>query len=121
MYAAYRTLAWSTAITLFGCSPAVDSARFAVALPKPPGHQILFYSTKVPTCAYEELGLVSVKGGQSMDVMLAAAQERARQMGGDAIVSVRELPYVSGNAELVSTSESISGTVIRFKDQGCRQ
>jgi hypothetical protein len=121
-----RTLVVVAAITVSACSPVVRSARFVLAPPNPAGHQIRFYSTRLPTCAYEELGLVSAKRrswspGNSMDDLLTAAQLRAQEMGGDAIVSLREVPQVTGNGESVSTHESLSGTVIRFKDPGCKE
>ena len=119
-----RGLVVGAAITVSACSPVVSSARFNPAPPNPPDHSIRFYSTRLPTCAYEELGLVSAKkrlGWNSMEDLLAAAQQRAREMGGDAIVSLREVPHLTGNAEGVSTDESLSGTVVRFKDPGCRE
>ena len=112
------------AVAVSACSPAVRSGRFVPAPPNPPDHEIRIYSTKLPACAYEELGLVSAKARHiwnSMEDLLAAARQRAREMGGDAIVSVREVPEVTGHGESISTKDSVTGTVIRFKDPGCKE
>lgn len=124
MRASALTLVAGAAIAVSACSPAVRSGRFVPAPPNPPDHEIQLYSTKLPRCAYQELGLVSAKARHfwnTMEDLLAAARHRAREMGGDAIVSVREMGEVTAIGESVSTKDSVTGTVIRFKEPGCKE
>jgi hypothetical protein len=113
-------------LPLGACGPTIDAARFVHAEPAPPGHEIRLYSTQAPACAYEELGLIVGKprsGFTSLQRVLDGMQERARRMGGDAIIGVAPGQNVaaSGVGETVSISSqtALSGTVIRFRDRGC--
>ena len=114
----------ATLLAAAACAPKVRSAVFMESTMAPPDQQIRYYSTKVPTCPYAELGLIKVERAMfwnSLQDLLKAAGKRAREMGGDAIVGVREVPQVTGSGENVSTNEALTGTVIRFKDRGCQE
>src|SRR5688572_21088481 len=71
-------------VTLGACSPIVNSGRFG-AMPLPPtSGDIALYSTKLPTCAYDDVGLVHVArrhGFMNLQTMMDALRERAREMG----------------------------------------
>jgi ABC-type sugar transport system substrate-binding protein len=125
-----RTLSMAMTLTALagvtGCGPAVQSTPFAVLSPQSTDRPVAIYSTKSPECAYEEVGLVSARQRSSwfnsMTDVLDALKERARAMGGDAVIQVSEGREVSGggsNGGNVSSDAVLSGTVIRFTEADC--
>lgn len=104
------------------CSPAVSSGKFS-SQPFPPSTgEIALYSTKVPTCAYDEIGLVHVKrrhGFTDLQDLIDAMRERAREMGGNAIVGVGLAARVEGSSDSINLDRDVSGTVIRFQQPDC--
>ena len=111
---------------LLACGPAVSSAVFMDVAPRTADHEIQLYSTKLPSCPYEEIGVVRARERSftSLQDVLAALQERAREMGGDAVVGVGQTESVSGGAVLentvsVDSQEGLAGTVVRFTDASC--
>lgn len=126
--AAQWRLVATAGFLLAGCGPAVQSTPFASFPARPAEHPIRLYSTKVPECPYEEVGLVSARRRYglvvSMTEVLEALKARAREMGGDAVLRVSEGRVVSGggqDAVTVSSTSVLSGTVIRFARPDCRQ
>jgi len=109
------------------CGPAVRSAPFKTVPPRPTDHQIVLFSTKLPTCPYEELGLITAQrrhGFNSYESVLEAMKVRAREMGGDAVVALNQQQTVNGGtvvgkAVSINTDQAVSGTVIRFTESGC--
>lgn len=123
-----RMLFPTSLLLLAACGPAISSAFFKQAPARPANSQILLYSTKVPSCPYEEIGVV--KGRRrtpaSLQDVLAAMMQRAREMGGDAIVGLGQGRVVTGatavdNVASVDVSDGLAGTVIRFTDPSCRE
>src|SRR5215208_7060361 len=59
---------------------------------------IRFYETQRPRCAYREVGHVTASSGffASWSSVVRKARERAAEIGGDAIVSLRESTRISG-------------------------
>lgn len=117
---------WS--LLFVGCGPAVSSAVFMDVAPRAPEHEIQLYSTKLPSCPYEEVGVIRAKrrAFASLQDVLAALKERARGMGGDAVVGVGQTQSVSGgvvveNVVSVGSQEGLAGTVIRFTDPSCAE
>jgi hypothetical protein len=108
-----------------GCGPRVTSARFGEQpAPREDGPPIQVFSTKLPECPYEEVGLVRVEkrhGMTSMQAMLDAMRDRARRMGGDAVVGVGHTSAVEGGAAAgtVTTAAGLTGTVIRYTGAAC--
>lgn len=117
----------TAALGVFGCGPAVRSTPFNTFPERPPEHPVQIYSTRMPSCDYEEVGLVSARQRYrwftSMSEVLEALKQRARAMGGDAVVGVAERSEVSGSGGeegvTVSSSPVLSGTVVRFTETGC--
>ena len=82
-----------------------------------------------PECPYDQIGTVSVERGgplPSREITLAM-QQRARAVGGDAIVGIirgiekspqEEAPGSPSRAEGRSEG-TLTGTVIRFRDANC--
>lgn len=112
--------------TLAGCGPAISSARFTQAPPRPPDHEIRLYATKLPMCAYQEIGIVLGKerAFTSLDDVIAAMRERALELGGDAIVGLGQTQNVAGgtiidNTVSIESRDGLAGTVIRFTDEAC--
>jgi hypothetical protein len=87
------------------------------------------YSAERPRCPFEELGTVrSRKRGfwTSMEDVAESVRQVARELGGDAVVSVTNADQISGGTVIgstvsVDTSPVLSGTVVRFKEDGCRE
>ncbi|MFW6079264.1 MAG: hypothetical protein ACODAE_06570 [Gemmatimonadota bacterium] len=118
----------AAAVAASACGPSVRSATFTERSPRPRDHPVRVYSTQLPECDYEELGLVRVSEGMafavSLDAMLDALRERAREMGGDAVVGVTQISTteggtVTGQAVNLNTDDGLAGTVIRFSDADC--
>lgn len=111
------------------CTPAVRSTPFANYPPHPSEHPIRIYRVQAPECPFEEVGIVSSRQRNkfiSMEEVLSALMERAREMGGDAIVGFGEDDQargavVTGGNVVVDRDPTLSGTVIRFTDLDCRQ
>jgi hypothetical protein len=115
-------------LLLAACGPAISSAFFKQASPRPAGSVVQLYSTRLPSCPYEEIGVV--KGRRrafaSMQDVLSAMKERAREMGGDAIVGLGQGRTVTGatvvnDVASLDVSDGLAGTVIRFTDPNCRE
>lgn len=84
--------------------------------PDPERPAILVYSARVPDCPFEEIALVSATTQMpltAMDDLLATLKERAWQLGGHAVVGLREGPRTK------EEGPSLSATVVRFTN-GCR-
>jgi hypothetical protein len=114
------------ALALGACGPAISSANFMTVAPRPVEHEIALYSTKLPTCPYEEIGVVRGKRRAltSLQQVLSAIQQRARKMGGDAVVGLGQTVNVRGgivvdNVVSVESQEGLTGTVIRFSEPNC--
>ena len=118
------------AVTLLtaACGPAVSSGRFS-EMPLPPASgDVAIFSTKAPTCAYDEIGFIHVQRryGTDLQTMIDALRVRAREMGGTGIVGVALTTDVSGSASADhivtdATATGLSGTVVRFRDSTCRE
>lgn len=122
------------AVASAACSPAVQSATFApgaVAAPLAPHAQVRVYDQTRPECAFEEIGWVSGSPrarGNSPDDVLNAMRQRARSMGGHAIIGLTssertDAVLVTAEAPVstmpVSSSSVFRGTVVRFTDPEC--
>ena len=121
-----QPLALAAVGMLIGCGPIVRSTPFASFASRPPEHPIRVYSTQVPDCPYEEVGLVSAQKRDmfvSMDEVLDALKREAREMGGDAVVGVSESAVASGGSigetVTIGSNPVLSGTVIRFTQTDC--
>jgi hypothetical protein len=87
------------------------------------------YSTERPRCPFEEIGTVrSRKPGfwVSMEDVAESVRDVARELGGDAIIGVTNATQLNGGTVIgstvtIDTDPVLSGTVIRFKDDECRE
>jgi hypothetical protein len=117
--------------TLTACAPRVDTVRLSpVPYPaRPHDFRIRMYSTGRPRCPFEEVGTVrSKKPGfwVSMEDVAESVRQAARELGGDAIIGVTNAEQISGGTVIgptvtVDTEPVLSGTVIRFRDDDCRE
>jgi hypothetical protein len=107
------------------CGPSVSSGAFSSQPLPPTTGEITLFSTKHPACEYDEIGLVNVTrahGFNSMQSLIDALRERAREMGGHAVVGVSLAARVEGSGEGgVNTDRDLTGTVIRFNTPDCRR
>lgn len=89
---------------------------------------IRFYEVQRPRCSFREVGHITASEWvfSSWDKVVQDTRKRASQMGGDAIISVRESTRiaaadVSTSGVSIRESTSLSGTVIRFTYSNCRE
>ena len=80
--------------------------------PRPSGTPIPLYSSQLPTCEFKEIAIVKAwrDGFQSPDGLVDALRKKAGQLGGDALVRVS-----------FGERDEVTGTVIRFVRDDCRQ
>jgi hypothetical protein len=119
------------AAMLAGCVPAVDTVRLSPVPypPRPHDFRIRMYSTERPRCPFEEIGTVrSRKPGfwVSMEDVAESVRQVARELGGDAVIGVTNANQISGGTVIgstvsVDTDPVLSGTIIRFKEDSCRE
>ena len=102
------------------CSPVVRSTSLGTTYPpRPPESQLLTFSVRTPECGFEEIGLITVEKENSLNFIkvddpLLALKERARRMGGDAVIGLTQLPSTDG------FYGGLRATVIRFTEDSCR-
>lgn len=103
-----------------GCSPVVRSIRIGESFPpRPVSSDVQLYSVRLPDCPFEEIGLLDMEkepgflATPSSEERVDAMKTKARQMGGDAIIGLAQLPPAEG------FRGGLSGTVIRFPAGAC--
>ena len=114
-----------------GCAPAVDTVRLNPVPypPRPADFRIRLYSTERPRCPYEEIATVRARkpnGFVSMEDVAESVRRVAREMGGDAVIGVNSASQISGGTVIgstvsVDTDPVLNGTVIRFRQDDCRE
>lgn len=107
------------AIFVLACAPQMRTTMLGESrAPEVESHEILVFSTKMPECSFDEIALVSAASRDfpqtAMDDLLVALKQRARQLGGHALVGLAERPRTKAEGP------SLVGTVIRFTSDGCR-
>ena len=130
------------ALAFMACASPIDSAVFLPepVAPRPADHPVRIYAGTLPSCPYQEVGIVvwePTSSWHDLEDGVAAMRERARTMGGDAIAGFRFGEEASGfntsttaradsagNVTTVATgsvsrSRFASGTVIRYTGPGC--
>jgi hypothetical protein len=91
-----------------------------------PAASIKLYGAQSPSCAYDELGRITAESRPfvTWGRVVKAARSAAHDLGGDAIVGVRDNARISGatvtpEGVAIGETSSLSGIVIRFKDVDC--
>ncbi len=114
------------------CAPAVRVTRLAptAADARPADAPVTLYNAQLPRCAFDEVGLVSVRPRTfwtKPDDLADAMRSSARELGGDAVIRVASeqtiegvSPGVNGGVD-VDHRAVLSGTVVRFRDPSCKQ
>ena len=103
------------------CGPATRATCFAEYPPRPKDHEIWVFGSTVPEMPYDEIGIVSSRQRNkliSMDRVLQSLKEKARQMGGDAIIGLSEANEAQGfvgTTGMLDRDPVLTGTVIRFR------
>jgi hypothetical protein len=118
------------AAMLTSCAPSVDSARLSPVAypPRPANFRIRMYSTERPRCPFEELATVRSRKPSifvSMEDVAESIRRVAREVGGDAVIAVNTGGELRGGTVIgptvsMETDPILSGTVIRFKQDDCR-
>jgi hypothetical protein len=109
-------------VLLAGCGARTQSARFVQAAPAPESQPISYFSTKMPVCDYEELGIVRghpASGFTKLQQVLDGLAVEARRMGGHAIVGLAPSGIAGDGSGDGDTSRGLFGTVIRFTSSDC--
>jgi hypothetical protein len=110
---------------LSACGASTQSAQFVNAAPLPADRPVKYFSTKLPACDYEELGIVQSEpqtGFTKMQAVLDKMTSEARRMGGDAVINLRNASSVESDNGATVTVEStiaLTGVVVRFKAADC--
>lgn len=117
-------------LLIAGCAPSINSATFRPEARTEPASDapVRVYAEARPRCPVEEVGIVSGTWSNGLlpsspDQVLQAMRERARKMGGDAIVGlttsevvdVQAVPAVGGTLP----THVLRGIVVRFADSSC--
>jgi hypothetical protein len=116
---------------VIGCAPSVDTVRLSPVRypPRPHDFRIRMYSTERPRCPFEEIGTVrSRKPGfwVSMEDVAESVRDVARELGGDAIIGLTNTTQLNGGTVIgstvsIDTDPVLNGTVIRFREDDCRE
>ena len=127
-----RLVAATLAVSMLtACAPSVDTVRLSPVRypPRPQDFRIRMYSTERPRCAFEEVGTVrSRKPGfwVSMEDVAESVRDVARELGGDAVIALTNVSQINGGTVIgstvsVDTDPVLSGTVVRFTEDDCRE
>jgi len=118
-------------LCLLGCTPATRVVRLSPTEyePRPEEYPIRFYRESLPECPYEEIGIVTSRQRHiliSMDAVAESLREKARRLGGDAVIRLSEQDQIQGavissRGVKLDRDPVLSGTVIRFTRADCRQ
>jgi len=118
---------------LTGCGPSVQLTRLSpTKLPsRPQDYPIQIFHENRPSCAFDEVAMVSATRPNtlvSMDAVVESLREKAREVGGDAIIGLSSEARVTGaspstvdNSVDVERKTVLSGTIIRFRSPKCTQ
>jgi hypothetical protein len=109
--------------TLAACAPRVTGQVYGDPHPAlPPDAEVQLFSVRVPECPFEEIALVSVFPQVRFLLpapkreVFEALQQRARELGGNAVVGMTEVQAEEGSG----LRDGVKGTVVRFTDpRGC--
>lgn len=103
------------------CAPRVRTTMIGQPMaPTPDQSEILVFSASLPDCPFEEIALISARMGEfekpglGMDGLLAALKDRARELGGHAVVGLTDHPRTKAEGP------SLSGTAVRFTSSDCQ-
>ena len=124
-------------VALSACSPTVYGTAFVSLPPKEPDSVISVYEATSPACLFEEIGMltspfnkwVSIDGGLTfrrnltMEKVLDAFRDEARELGGDALITPVSLRSLEGVDQSSSADSNgfLSAIVIRFTDPECQR
>jgi hypothetical protein len=89
---------------------------------------IRFFGAEKPRCPYDEIGRVSAESRPfvSWDRVVKAAREAAFDLGGDAVIDVKDAARLSGagvtqSGIVLEERTSLTGIVIRFRHLDCME
>jgi hypothetical protein len=118
-------------LCLLACTPATRVVRLSPTeyAPRSEDYPIRFYRESLPECPYEEIGMVVSRQRHiliSMDAVAESLRDKARELGGDAVIRLSEQDQIQGavissRGVKLDRDPVLSGTVIRFTRADCRQ
>lgn len=110
----------TVAFACLACSPATRGTSFSNYPPRPETQAIRIYRSTLPKQPFEEIGIVSSRQRNkliSMEAVMESLKQKAREMGGDAIIGLSEANEAQGyvgDTGILDRDPVLSGTVIRF-------
>lgn len=129
-----RILSFVPLSFVVACSP-IQSATFSTHPPRPDGAAVRVFAGQEPVCDYEEIGLVMWAPQHALHDLedgVRRLRDRAREMGGDAIIDFRVgsresgvVTRISGDSTSTTARTTIQrqtgagGTVVRWIGDGC--
>lgn len=107
-----------------GCGASTRATPFVPGkhAPRPADAPVRMFSTRIPACEYEELGLLRAEARTGLTPwqrVVDAFLARAREMGGDGVIVKQGRELRSASEGEVVADDVLSGTVIRFTGPGC--
>ncbi len=109
---------WLLAAMVFAtaCGPSMKTQVRVELDPLPADHEVKVFASDLPTCAYEEVGLIA---SEDLDATL----KKARQMGADGVIGtiLAEAGRPAGDARICGTPNCVqyNTVAIRFTDPAC--
>jgi len=105
-------------LVLAACGPSLKTQVKVALDPLPANHEVKVFADALPTCAYEEVGLIA-----SQD--LKATLDAARKMGADGVIGtvLAEAARSPSEASICGTPKCVqyNTLAIRFTDPSCTE
>jgi hypothetical protein len=110
-------IAATVAGAMSACSlpPAITTTPLATERTYPPTPStaaIPLYAVAKPECPFDEIALITAEAQGSGDAVLASLRDKAREIGGQAIIGYTQ-------SERRGSDQTRSGTAIRFRSADC--
>jgi hypothetical protein len=103
-------------LLVVACGPSMKTQVRVQLDSLPADHEVKVFATDLPTCAYEEVGLIASED-------LEATVKKARQMGADGVIGtvLAEADRPTGGAAICGTLNCVqyNTVAIRFTDPAC--
>ena len=103
-------------VLVAACGPSMKTQVRVELDPLPADHEVQVFASDLPTCAYQEVGLIA---SEDLDATL----KKARQMGADGVIGtvLAEAGRPAGDSSTCATPNCVkyNTVAIRFTDPAC--
>lgn len=111
-----RTGLFTAIVLAAACGPSMKTQVRVELDPLPADHEVKVFASDLPTCAYQEVGLIA---SEDLDATL----KKARQMGADGVIGtvLAEAARPAGDRSTCGTPNCVkfNTVAIRFTDPAC--